>query len=496
MTDNSHSDTPPGPVIADDLPTLSVTNETTGVRFVVRLFRKGIRYGLGFKLIYDSDKSAVDVGWIREDEGRDEIQWNGWHWYLETLEAIPPTCGLPVQGDAPFLTLSPQNVQDVVQWARQENEKPWVPPPPPPAPASQAETRRNRIPLGRVGFRRATIYTRAHMEGQLFGIMRIEVDWVEVTRNHKMIKVEYVRRGYRRTEIFHESSLITLVILLGWNHPDMVQTWKPVEMAGDLLLQTTSADEQEEDFEKNLSRYISSQPLARVLLDLRGARLEDDLTDITASGTSSVALLDREGTEHSVSELPSIFISYYHGHDWPLRKALEDKIGDSFLSVSFYPGEASAESSDRVLRTVLRPRIQACDATIVLVSDRTYTRKWVDWEIHAALSPQNASEVKPLLGILSPEISSELARILKLLPVRGYARPREIIKASNDMSAQLLRDCGFTLPARLLDNLIGGHARLISWPESAQDVQHSISMLASGTKGKIVNSRTIAKIDL
>ncbi|TYK46986.1 hypothetical protein FXF68_24525 [Actinomadura decatromicini] len=130
------------------------------------------------------------------------------------------------------------------------------------------------------------------------------------------------------------------------------------------------------------------------------------------------------------------------------------------------------------MRREIRKRIAGCDFLVVLVGRETYTRRWVDWEMHAALT-RTRGTAKPVVGILLPEMADAGAFLApRLEPVPSRRPVTEVLRRSDELSHELLAETGATLPARLLDNLLTGYATLIGWPASPEVL---IEALASST---------------
>ncbi|MDA2927898.1 TIR domain-containing protein [Acidobacteria bacterium AH-259-G07] len=88
-----------------------------------------------------------------------------------------------------------------------------------------------------------------------------------------------------------------------------------------------------------------------------------------------------------MSETKNVFISHVHEDDellQNLKKLLEKngyQIRDSSIDTN-NPNEAKNE--DYIKSDILAPRIQWAGTMIVLISSKTHTSEWVEWEIEYA----------------------------------------------------------------------------------------------------------------
>ena len=458
---------------------LELGNADTG-NFRVRLLRKGEPYGPHHGLVYDEDEPVLEFyGPATEGEQPGEAQLLGR--YLASQFRHPRGGWSRVGGYG----VSPANARDIAVWLERELSGPWTPPSAP-QPGAQAGVDRP-VRLHQASERRATIYVRRDD-----GYRKEEAEWVEVSRRPDG---EYVigylpRRGSHALEMVFRSRP-PLVVFLGWDHPDLQARMPPEEHSspyGQQILRSTlyegvSVESNryrqrpesiakrrglEQMFASELDAYLATYPLTHILLDLRTETVTErkelaarsDQMLLHATGVSD---LDAEAARAAL-QAAAVFVSYHHGGDAAARARFERENGSVIRSSSIYPGEISTGPE---VRREIRKRIVGCDYVVVLVGRETYTRRWVDWEIHAALTRDRSGAPRPIVGILLPEMTITGALLPSLLvtpPPR--AAVTELLRRSDELSRELMAETGATLPARLLDNLLTGYATLAPWPTS------------------------------
>lgn len=129
------------------------------------------------------------------------------------------------------------------------------------------------------------------------------------------------------------------------------------------------------------------------------------------------------------------FISYYHKADEGYREAFERAFGHLFLSRSVRDGDIDTDlSADYIKRLIQEGYIGDASVVIVLVGQKTYCRKHVDWEISAGLN-RKVGGYSGLIGILLPDFPMQ---------------PGERYRFAD-------------LPARLADNAQSGYADIYTW---------------------------------
>jgi hypothetical protein len=82
----------------------------------------------------------------------------------------------------------------------------------------------------------------------------------------------------------------------------------------------------------------------------------------------------------------NVFISHFHGDDAEISK-LKDLLGRKGYQLknsSIDSTKPNQATNDEYIRRLLRLRIQWASTVIVLISNKTHTRDWVNWEIDQA----------------------------------------------------------------------------------------------------------------
>jgi WD40 repeat protein len=481
---------------------LELSNVEMGT-FRVRLVRKGEGHGLYHQLRWDEDEPAVEFyGPAADDERLADTarlgQWNA-------SRFRHPQHEWQSVGWGGYCGVSPENSVAIAQWLERELSQPWTPPPPQPRPPSQKRANRP-IELHDAGNRRVTIYV-----GGLFGYERIEAEWVHVNRGPyaqyvDAVFVEYLPRRKRRGRLMRITHRPDLVILLGWDHPDLQQAWeideepdsshRPNVKFTSMKTKYVSADPRyEQDFEGALNAYLEGLPLAQLLLDLRGETITDKkrakaLADPHKSLVFHPSGIRKPGNDAAQEQdaigRTAVFISYHHGRDATARERFEREYGAAIQSSSIYPGELSTGPE---VRREIRKRILGCDCVVVLIGRDTYTRRWVDWELRAAMTRDRNGTPKPVVGILLPELAALETILTPHMHLCVGESSSKLVKRADELSLELVSETGTTVPARFLDNLLGGYATLISWPASSGALLEAVA--SSGKHGRPVNSRRL-----
>jgi WD40 repeat protein len=498
---------------------LELGNPDSGA-FRVRLLRRGEPYGPHHELVYDRDAPVLEFyGPALAGEQPGEAKLLGTY---AASQFLHPRQGWTRVGDG--YGVSPANARDIAAWLERELSNPWTPPS---GPKPQAQVITDRpVRLHQAGERRATIYVRGDE-----GYRKEEAEWVEVSRRRDgQYVIGYLprpgqrdaygrrrRTGHQALEmVFH--SRPPIIIFLGWDHPDLQTQMPPEEhsfqsgqqtqrytVIKGMSIESREYRERPENvakrlglqqmFDSELDRYLATYPLTHILLDLREpspertepAALSDQLV-LDASGVKDV---DAEVAQ-AASQAPSVFVSYHHGGDAAARDRFERENGSIIRSSSIYPGEIS---SGPEVRREIRKRIVGCHYVVVLVGRETYTRRWVDWEIHAALTRDRGGAPRPVVGILLPEMST-LGALLQSLLVKPSPRTTvgELLQLSDELSRELVAETGATLPARLLDNLLTGYAILVPWPASQTALLDALA--SSVGRARPVNGRRLLRQNL
>jgi hypothetical protein len=129
-----------------------------------------------------------------------------------------------------------------------------------------------------------------------------------------------------------------------------------------------------------------------------------------------------------------VFISFHHNDEYYKNK-FEELFGHIFLNKSVGKDEINIDvSTEYIKRLIQEDYISDCSVAIVLVGQRTYCRKHVDWEISATLSAR-VGGYSGLIGVLLPEYP---------LTLDGKYHYENI-------------------PLRLADNIKSGYAKMYLW---------------------------------
>ena len=98
------------------------------------------------------------------------------------------------------------------------------------------------------------------------------------------------------------------------------------------------------------------------------------------------------------------FISYHHGQDEEWKARFVRMMGDRIIDKSIYVGEIVDTNSPTAdtLRRIREEYISEATVAVVLIGSRTWQRKFVDWEIGAALRDTDMNPRCGLIGILLP----------------------------------------------------------------------------------------------
>ncbi|HEY0150407.1 MAG TPA: TIR domain-containing protein [Longimicrobium sp.] len=153
------------------------------------------------------------------------------------------------------------------------------------------------------------------------------------------------------------------------------------------------------------------------------------------------------------------FISYHDGRptferggDYSLRVEFErlfSEVEGAFVSGAVQDGDIDLNISSETMRQRIREKyLSNTTVTLVLIGERTWQRKHVDWEIGSSIRDTEANRRSGLLGIFLP----------------SYPGVR-------DPSGRLQKYCPHTIPPRLHDNVERGYATLHDWPTRPDEVR-------------------------
>lgn len=137
-----------------------------------------------------------------------------------------------------------------------------------------------------------------------------------------------------------------------------------------------------------------------------------------------------------------VFISYYHADEY-YRNRFEELFGDLFINKSVHIGDISDDLSTEYIKRLIREKyISDSSVVLVLVGEKTFCRKHVDWEISAGLY-KNA-------GLIA------LA-----LPTHESYKTGQYSKEN--------------IPLRLYDNLESKYAEIYYWTENRTNITNWIN---------------------
>jgi hypothetical protein len=134
-----------------------------------------------------------------------------------------------------------------------------------------------------------------------------------------------------------------------------------------------------------------------------------------------------------------VFISYYHKDDEYYRTRFEELFGHLLISKSVKLGDIKEDLAPNYIKRLIQDNyLDDASVLIVLVGQKTYCRKHVDWEISAALNKK----------------------------VGGYSGVFGMCLPTHDAFSKDKYNSD-TVPPRLVDNLKSGYSFLIDWTEDS-----------------------------
>jgi len=191
-----------------------------------------------------------------------------------------------------------------------------------------------------------------------------------------------------------------------------------------------------------------------------------------------------------------VFISYYHYDDGSYRKKFEKKFSDLFQNISVKPGEIDDANSDRYIYQLIRQgKISNATVVVVLIGNRTYCRKHIDWEISAALDRRVGNKKAGVVGILLPTSklfnTNIIEWIKKIKEEEVDIKERNIYSVTDDINKELATQKFHELPPRFLDNLLSGYAVFYKWTEKLPKIINIIEEAFTNRKYEdlVVNAR-------
>jgi hypothetical protein len=134
-----------------------------------------------------------------------------------------------------------------------------------------------------------------------------------------------------------------------------------------------------------------------------------------------------------------VFLSYCHRDDQYYRNLFEKQFGHLFVDRFVEPGGIDTDiSAEYINRLIEKGYITDNSVLVVLVGERTWGRRHIDWEISAGLDRRMVGHTAGLMGIRLPTQT-------------------DYDKSQHRMD---------TVPPRLRDNLKTGYAKFCDWTES------------------------------
>ena len=147
---------------------------------------------------------------------------------------------------------------------------------------------------------------------------------------------------------------------------------------------------------------------------------------------------------HKNAARHEVFLSYCHRDDQYYRNRFEELFGRLFFNKSVAPEDIDTGISAEYIRHLIQEGyITDRSVLVVLVGERTWGRRHVDWEISAGLDPRIGEHTAGLLGIRLPTQT-------------------DYDKSQHRMDI---------VPPRLLDNLKTGYAKFYDWTESESSLE-------------------------
>lgn len=323
------------------------------------------------------------------------------------------------------------------------------------------------------------------------------------------IRIEFREKGKRKMYYFLEDSRPSTVILLGWGHMDVREMYEKHKELGNIgegvtayVTRHISGDKKwDNEFEKDFEKYLNTVPLVQILLDLRGETISNRLDHSKNNFDLVEVILNEFGEDIRMRpnlskdrEKPYVFVSYFHDGNIKDREDFEKKYKYKINSTSIYPGEIDPSRKDYLIRREIRDRIAKCNMLIVLIGKCSYSRKWIDWEIRAALDRKNAGGAKMVIGILLPEIQKHSNEIIDIIARITKQYSSNVMQTTEIISKTLLNKFNFSLPNRFIDNLQTGYSELFTWKEFEKRFDYIIEL--KKPTNFIMNNRKMLKDNL
>jgi hypothetical protein len=142
-----------------------------------------------------------------------------------------------------------------------------------------------------------------------------------------------------------------------------------------------------------------------------------------------------------------VFLSYHHENDENYRELFEQYFEDIYVSKTVDYGEIDPNANtDRIAQIIRDDHLRDTSVTVVLVGNKTWKRKHIDWEIYSSLRKTTRSPRSGLIGIILPT----------------YKSPA---------TAKFTRH---TIPPRLWDNIECKYAKIYGWIKDESKIENMI----------------------
>ncbi len=145
-----------------------------------------------------------------------------------------------------------------------------------------------------------------------------------------------------------------------------------------------------------------------------------------------------------------VFVSYHHAGDQHYRNLFEKLFADTYdimISQSVQIGDIAPNLKTETVRQKIRDDyLRDSTVTVVLIGEKTWQRKHVDWEIGASIRDTRYNSRSGLLGIILPSYPSYYSE--------AYSK--------------------YTIPPRLYDNVKCKYAQIYNWSDEPSIVKYWI----------------------
>jgi len=142
-----------------------------------------------------------------------------------------------------------------------------------------------------------------------------------------------------------------------------------------------------------------------------------------------------------------VFVSYHHDNDQKYREKFESICEDRIVSWSVEMGDIDEYLKDETIWQKIRDEyLRESTVTVILIGEKTWQRKFIDWEISASIRDTEKNPRSGLLGILLP--------------------------THPDYNNDNYNKC--IVPPRFYDNCKCDYAKLYDWSNNPETIQNWI----------------------